>query len=188
MQKGRLVLAVVALGSLGWVNAVEAQNACEIAQKVCAESRTGAHFQLVETIPKPASVSPEWTATVESGRIALKSPFGLSECTWSPVPVDNIYPDGFDITLSVSATSVVANNSVGAGIQLLQGFGANADLGPRNSVDVRAETGQTVSDSVTLHVSPHLPNDFLKEGDRIYIDIGGCDAGTMTYAYEYRAR
>jgi hypothetical protein len=182
-------LAVGLVAGLGGTATALAQDACEVARKVCAgemEAGSGPYYQLVGMSPQPNTVVPEWKVAIDSGRIALETPFGRSECTWAPASVDRIYAEGVDITLRAEATSTVENNSVGAFIQLVQGFGPNADLGPRNAFEARAGYGETATDEQVLHIDPHLPNAFAKVGDRVSIDIGGCEAGTMTYIYEYR--
>lgn len=152
-----------------------------------ALAQSGAHYQLVEVTPKPNSVAADWTVTLDAGLMRTVSPFGTIECTWEPTSIDTIHADGADVVLKVSATSVVPGNSVGGFVQLNQGFGPNSELGPVNYIDIRAQSGETVTDTITLHINPHLPNDFAKNGDRIYVDVGGCEAGTVTYTYEYRA-
>lgn len=173
--------------SAAWVEGAGAEDACEAARKACADqARPGPYYQLVAMTPRPNSVAPEWKLSIDAGRIVMENQFGRSVCAWEPASVDRIYSEGFDISIEATATSTSQNNSVGGFIQLNQGFGPNGDLGPKNWVDVRAKYGETVTDSQRLHIDPRLPNAFAKVGDRVSIDIGGCEAGTMTYTYEYR--
>jgi hypothetical protein len=140
------------------------------------------HFELIKTKEEPAQTVPEWEKTLAPGKITLEAPFGDAECTWSEPP-QNIYIEGFTIDLSISLTAEKGTNFA-SNIDVRAGLKTMSD-GPMEA-KAYAENGGADFQTVSVTLAP-FTFDYLNEESMIYVLIGGCNAGGVTYTYAYRA-
>ena len=163
--------------------AFKAKQACKVDPAVGAsEPKTGGgkHFQLVNMEDEIAQTVPEWKKSISPGSITIQTPFGHAECTWSGPP-QRVEAEGFQMTLNVSVTADVSNFATG--IKVVSGFVGAAG---NNEIGVLAEKkGATDKKSLEVQLKP-ATFDFLKPGDPVYLSVGGCNAGNVTYIYEFQ--
>lgn len=141
----------------------------------------GPYFELINVEDEVAQTVPEWIKSVNDGTITLQAPFGHSECTWNSPP-KRVDADGFDLTLNLS---VMANKGTNYASTLEAKSGFRVKEGGKTGASAYAIDGKTETDSATMHLEP-ITFDSLTEKDFVYLMVGGCNAGGITYVYGFR--
>lgn len=142
----------------------------------------GPRLELVRVGREVYPTVPEWIKSVDPGRITTDTPFGRYECRWNEPPQRFTRDDVFNLDLTVATTPKPGQRMSGV-LQLRSGFVASIPAGSGAETYSEPGIGATNTRAVTLQ-APTL--DYMQAGDAILLMINGCEAGAITYVYEFR--